>query len=61
MMQLLQMHVKEIPKRPRELVPDLPEALDALIMKCLEKKVEDRFDTCRSLAAALQMVRAAKT
>lgn len=60
MMQLLQMHVKEIPKRPRELVPDLPQALDALIMKCLEKKVEDRFDNCRSLAAALQAMRSAK-
>jgi serine/threonine-protein kinase len=60
MMQLLQMHVKEVPKPPRELVPDLPEALQALILKCLEKKVEDRFDSCRSLAAALQTIRAAK-
>jgi serine/threonine-protein kinase len=60
MMQLLQMHVKEIPKRPRDLVPDLPQALEQLILKCLEKKVEDRFDSCRSLAAALQAIRAAK-
>lgn len=60
MMQLLQMHVKDIPKRPRELVADLPEALDALIMKCLEKKVEDRFDNCRTLAGALQAIRSAK-
>jgi serine/threonine-protein kinase len=61
MMQLLQMHVKEIPKRPRELVADLPEALETLIMKCLEKKVEDRYDSCRTLATALQAVRSAKS
>ncbi|HEX2882519.1 MAG TPA: protein kinase [Polyangiaceae bacterium] len=60
MMQLLQMHVKETPKPPRTLVPDLPEALQALILKCLEKKVEDRFDSCRSLAAALQAVRSGR-
>jgi serine/threonine-protein kinase len=60
MMQLLQMHVKEMPRRPRELMADLPEALETVILKCLEKKVEDRFDSCRSLAAALQALRSSK-
>jgi serine/threonine-protein kinase len=59
MMQLLQMHLKETPPSPKSVVPDMPDGLDAVIMKCLAKKPEDRFDNCRSLAAALQAVRAA--
>ncbi|HTM44230.1 MAG TPA: protein kinase [Polyangiaceae bacterium] len=58
MMQLLQMHLKETPPQPKSVVPDMPDGLDAAIMKCLAKKPEDRFDNCRSLAAALQAVRA---
>lgn len=60
MMQLLQLHLKEPPRPPRELAPDLPPALEAVILKCLAKKPEERFDNCRTLAGALQAVRNAK-
>lgn len=41
------------PLRPRQLKPDMPEALDIAIMKCLQKKPADRFKTTLELAAAL--------
>jgi serine/threonine protein kinase/Tfp pilus assembly protein PilF len=36
-------HKGETPKDPRELNPQIPEDLSLLILKCLEKKKEDRY------------------
>jgi serine/threonine-protein kinase len=41
------------PLRPRDRVATIPEALDAAIMKCLQKKPADRFQTVIELAKAL--------
>jgi serine/threonine-protein kinase len=41
------------PMRVRDLRPDVPEALEAVIARCLEKPREQRFDTIAALAAAL--------
>lgn len=51
---LLVDHVKTIPPRPSEVseIP-IPKELDDIIMKCLEKKQEDRFQTPNELAEAL--------
>src|SRR5579872_3882810 len=38
---------------PRSLVPELPQALDELVMKGLAAKVEDRFATARDMCMAL--------
>lgn len=40
-------------KRPRELNPEVPEELDNIIMKMLEKNRDDRYANCGELADAL--------
>jgi eukaryotic-like serine/threonine-protein kinase len=43
----------EAPRPPRELRPDLPSAVAATILRCLEKDPERRFDSARDLSTAL--------
>jgi serine/threonine protein kinase len=45
--------IRESPKRPKELVPDLPASTEALIMKCLHKDPARRFQSVGELDAAL--------
>ncbi len=47
-------HVYTTPTSPRQLRPDLPEALDALIMRCLAKLPGDRYANASDLSAALR-------
>lgn len=54
---LLTAHVREIPRAPRDVNPILSEGLDALLMRLLEKKPENRFDTPEKLIEAIQRVR----
>lgn len=50
-------HVKTKPTPPSERTElPIPAELDDIVMKCLEKKPEDRFQNARSLAAALAAV-----
>jgi serine/threonine-protein kinase len=44
----------EAPRAPRSLRPDLPEGLEAAILRCLEKDPDARFATAETLAAALE-------
>ena len=46
-------HLKDEPQPPSELDPSLPPAVDALVLRCLEKNPEDRFQTMRDLQGAL--------
>jgi len=55
---LLMMHVKDRPRPPREVNAAIPAELEALTLKLLEKDPKARFSDCRSLAKALQDVRA---
>ncbi|MCY1016053.1 protein kinase domain-containing protein [Pyxidicoccus sp. MSG2] len=41
-------------KRPRELRPDLPEELEAIILKAMAFKAEDRYPTAEAFAEALE-------
>ena len=41
------------PARPRELNPEVPVAWDRAIMRCLERRPEDRFQDATSVVAAL--------
>jgi serine/threonine protein kinase len=49
-------HLQLPPPPPRSLVPAIPEAYEALILKCLEKKQEDRYQTMREAHEALARV-----
>jgi serine/threonine protein kinase/tetratricopeptide (TPR) repeat protein len=46
-------HKNELPKSPRESNPEIPEELDRLILKCLAKKKEQRFQNAEELMAGL--------
>jgi serine/threonine protein kinase len=46
-------HTKEPPPPPRSLRPDLPEGLERVILRALEKDPEDRFANAQALADAL--------
>jgi serine/threonine protein kinase/class 3 adenylate cyclase len=45
--------IREYPKRPREIVPELTRAMDAVIMKCLQKDAAKRFQSVDQLEIAL--------
>ncbi|CUX58114.1 PAS sensor protein [Agrobacterium genomosp. 13 str. CFBP 6927] len=42
-------HVARQPKSPRELRPDIPEAVEAILMKLMEKAAEARYQTATGL------------
>jgi serine/threonine-protein kinase len=46
--------VADEPEPLRAVRPDVPEAFEAVVLKCLEKKVENRFQSVGELAAALR-------
>ncbi|CAG0936018.1 serine/threonine-protein kinase PknK [Thermoflexales bacterium] len=48
-------HIYEPPLSPRALNPDIPEALEAVILKGLAKPIEQRYHTAGELARALQV------
>lgn len=44
----------EVPAQPRKLNPAVPGDLDRIVMKCLEKRPSDRYDSARALAEDLR-------
>lgn len=48
-MELAMMHMSQPPPAPRSLRPDLNPAVEAVILKALEKQPEDRYQTGRAL------------
>ncbi len=46
-------HARDVPTQPSQLNSDVPSELAQVIMKCLEKKPEDRFANVRLLHQAL--------
>jgi len=49
-------HKSEIPKNPRELNAQLPEDLSRLILRCLEKDKEKRFQSATDVFAELEKI-----
>src|ERR1700742_5036775 len=45
-------HVEEVPPMPSALQPELPRAIDDVIMRALAKEPADRYGSCRELVAA---------
>ncbi|MGO8791498.1 MAG: WD40 repeat domain-containing serine/threonine protein kinase [Terriglobia bacterium] len=50
---ILTAHATQLPPSPRQFAPDLPLFLEAAILKALEKKPADRFQTCAEFQAAM--------
>lgn len=46
-------HQTEVPRDPKELNPEIPEALNLLILKCLEKEKENRYQSVEQIASEL--------
>jgi hypothetical protein len=55
MVEICSHHLHTKPRRPSELVENVPEDLEALVMACLEKKPDDRPQTARELHDALAL------
>jgi serine/threonine-protein kinase len=51
---LVYLHLAVAPVPPRGLAADVPEALEAIILQCLAKAPEERFDSMRALMQALR-------
>jgi serine/threonine protein kinase len=49
-------HVSAPPPAPRSVKPDLPASLEGVIMRCLAKKPDDRFQSADEIVTALQDV-----
>lgn len=50
---MMMQHILEVPKPPTEINPKLPQSVDAVLLKAVEKKPDDRFQTAREFADAL--------
>jgi len=53
---VLKRQQQDTPKPPGEIVDGIPETLNAIVMKCIEKKVEDRYQSAEELLADLRKV-----
>jgi Tol biopolymer transport system component/tRNA A-37 threonylcarbamoyl transferase component Bud32 len=49
--------VRDQPKAPRELVPEIPEALERLIVRCLRKEPERRYQHISDVKVELQEIK----
>lgn len=54
---VLERQLQEVPLPPGTSVADVPEELDQLIMKCIEKDPNKRFQTARELHGALRAIK----
>ena len=51
---IIYQHIHVAPTPPREIDPDIPEDQQAVCLKCLQKRVEDRYETAAELVADLE-------
>jgi serine/threonine-protein kinase len=54
---LIRAHVEDAPPPPRQFSPDLPEGIEAAILRALEKAPDERFPTATAFRDALSEVR----
>ena len=54
---LMQKHLHDPPPRPTELAPDLPEGLEPIILRCLEKLPDRRYPNMKQLLRDLANLR----
>jgi len=53
---ILEKHMKEKPEKPSAVRQGVPPEFERIILKCLEKKRDDRYSNCGELAALLKKV-----
>ena len=53
-MEIAEQHLTAMPVRPRELREDIPQGLEGIILRCLQKDRESRYQTAEELAADLR-------
>ena len=53
-LEVAMMHLNQEPPQPTRLRPELPPALEAVLLKALAKKPEDRYQSGAELAAAVE-------
>jgi eukaryotic-like serine/threonine-protein kinase len=56
-----QRHMTDAPEPIRSSVPDAPEALERIVLRCLEKRPSDRYPTAAELEEDLRLVQAGDT
>lgn len=56
--ELAMAHMHNPPQAPSELWPEIPQVLEEIILKCLEKQPDDRYSTAGDLTQALSQLRA---
>jgi hypothetical protein len=54
--EIARQHVEDKPPKPRSINPGLSRDLEGIILRCLEKKADDRYDSGESLAHDLAQV-----
>ncbi len=50
-------HKSEIPQAPRAIYPQIPESLNRLVMRCLEKERNKRFQTAEEILSELKVIK----
>ena len=54
---LMDKHIHEQPPRPSEIAHDLPDGIEKIIMRCLEKAPTDRYPAARTILVGLSHIR----
>jgi predicted Ser/Thr protein kinase len=57
---IIYQHIHSEPRPLLEINPDIPEDIQAVVMKCLEKKREDRYQTADELLQDLESIKAGR-
>ncbi|MBP5363361.1 MAG: Stk1 family PASTA domain-containing Ser/Thr kinase [Ruminococcus sp.] len=52
------MHMHDIPERPRAINPDIPDGLEEVVLKAMEKAPEDRYQTTADMIADIEKFKA---
>jgi serine/threonine protein kinase len=60
-MEILLQVLQTVPPRPREIKPDLPEAVEAVILKAMARNKSDRYTSAAAMAEALERLLAPGT
>lgn len=57
-MEIYMAQMQQAPIKPSEYWPEIPAGLEALILRCIERRADDRFQSVDNLGAALAQLRA---